>query len=115
MAQEHSAPAVEGASKKVAAVSIGVVDLVKALEAYPKRIKMEQEFRKLQENYLSQLREIDTKMKAVGCYRSQFQNNDVPEMVKTLCGYFGGRIGTRYAEPFFSHEVLGFGGIDQLV
>lgn len=59
--------------------------------------------------------QIETKMKAVGCYKSQFVNNDVPEMVRTLCGYFGGRIGTKFAEPFFSHEVLGFGGIDQLI
>lgn len=59
--------------------------------------------------------QIETKMKAVACYKSQFISNDVPEMVRTLCGYFGGRIGTKYAEPFFSHEVLGFGGIDQLV
>ena len=39
----------------------------------------------------------------------------VPEMLRTLCGYFGGRIGTAYAEPFFSHEVVGFSGLDQLV
>lgn len=59
--------------------------------------------------------QMDQKMQAVACYKSQFVNNDVPEMVKTLCGYFGGRIGTKYAEPFFSHEVLGFSGIDQLI
>lgn len=59
--------------------------------------------------------QIDTKMKAVAAYKSQFQTNDVPEMVRTTCGYFGGRIGTKFAEPFFSHEVLGFGGIDQLI
>jgi hypothetical protein len=39
----------------------------------------------------------------------------VPEMVWTLNGYFGGRIGTGYAEPFFSYELLGFGGLDQLL
>ena len=57
-------------------------------------------------------------MKAIGCYESQFKSNaagNVPEMVRTLNGYFGGRIGTGYAEPFFSYEVLGFGGLDQLV
>jgi hypothetical protein len=36
-------------------------------------------------------------------------------MVRTLNGYFGGRIGTPYAEPFFTYEVLGLGGLDQLV
>ena len=34
--------------------------------------------------------------------------NDTP-------GFIGNRIGTAYAEPFFSHEVIGFGGVDQLV
>jgi bacillithiol biosynthesis deacetylase BshB1 len=59
--------------------------------------------------------QIDTKTKAVASYKSQFQNQEIPEMVRTLCGYFGGRIGTKFAEPFFSHEVLGLGGIDQLI
>jgi hypothetical protein len=36
-------------------------------------------------------------------------------MVKNINQYFGGRIGTEYAEPFFTHEVLGLGGLDQLV
>ncbi len=61
---------------------------------------------------------IDQKLSAVGCYASQFATGAasfVPEMVKTLNAYFGGRIGTKYAEPFFTHEVLGFTGLDQLV
>src|SRR5438477_112192 len=56
--------------------------------------------------------------KAVACYESQFKSNaagNVPEMVRTLNGYFGGRIGTAYAEPFFTYEVLGFSGLDQLI
>jgi bacillithiol biosynthesis deacetylase BshB1 len=62
--------------------------------------------------------EIELKMKAIGCYQSQFTKNaagDVPTMVKTMSGYFGGRIGTAHAEPFFTYEVLGLGGLDQLV
>jgi bacillithiol biosynthesis deacetylase BshB1 len=61
--------------------------------------------------------QIDQKLRAVACYESQFTWNKsgVPEMVRTMSGYFGGRIGTRYAEPFFTHEVLGFTGLDQLV
>lgn len=61
--------------------------------------------------------QIERKMAAVGAYQSQFgwNNSDVPEMVRTLNAYFGGRIGAKYAEPFFTHEVLGFGGLDQLV
>jgi N-acetylglucosamine malate deacetylase 1 len=60
---------------------------------------------------------IDTKIAAINAYESQMVqiNMDVPQMVKTMNGYFGGRIGTQYAEPFFTYEVLGFGGLDQLV
>jgi bacillithiol biosynthesis deacetylase BshB1 len=59
--------------------------------------------------------QIDTKMQAVAMYKSQFPTSEIPEMVRTLCAYFGGRIGTKYAEPFFTHEVLGLGGLDQLM
>lgn len=59
--------------------------------------------------------QIEKKMRAIAAYKSQFPTPEVPEMVRNLCAYFGGRIGTKFAEPFFSHEVLGFGGIDQLV
>lgn len=59
---------------------------------------------------------VETKMKAIAAYESQFSHNPaVPEMVRTLTGYFGGRIGTAHAEPFFTHEALGLGGLDQLV
>lgn len=61
--------------------------------------------------------QIETKIAAVKAYASQFVENNSPavEMVKTLNGYFGGRIGTAYAEPFFTHEALGFSGLDQLI
>ena len=60
---------------------------------------------------------IERKMQAVAAYESQFTWNrsTVPEMVRTISGYFGTRIGTAHAEPFFTHELLGFGGLDQLV
>lgn len=60
---------------------------------------------------------MEKKMAAIRAYHSQFVVNksSVPEMVENMGGYFGGRIGTRYAEPFFTYEVLGFGGLDQLV
>ena len=59
---------------------------------------------------------VETKMKAVAAYESQFSHVPaLPEMVKTLTGYFGGRIGTAHAEPFFTYEALGFAGLDQLV
>jgi bacillithiol biosynthesis deacetylase BshB1 len=61
--------------------------------------------------------QMEKKLKAVAAYESQFgaNNSPVPKMVQTLCGYFGGRIGTEYAEPFYTHEVLGFSGLDELV
>ena len=60
---------------------------------------------------------IDVKMAAIACYASQFAGNSqaVPEMVRTLDAYFGGRIGVNYAEPFFTHELLGWEGLDQLI
>ena len=61
--------------------------------------------------------QIDQKVKACNCYQSQGLGAEggLMDMVKTLNAYFGGRIGTRFAEPFFSHEVIGLGGLDQLV
>lgn len=60
---------------------------------------------------------IEKKMQAICAYDSQFIQNKsaVPEMVKTLNAYFGSRIGKAYAEPFFTHEALGFSGLDELV
>jgi len=60
---------------------------------------------------------MERKMQAIRMYHSQFivNKSSVPEMVQTMGGYFGGRLGTPYAEPFFTHEVLGLGGLDQLV
>ena len=62
--------------------------------------------------------QIEKKMEAIGCYASQFTRNaagEVPAMVRTINGYFGTRIATAYAEPFFTHEVLGLSGLSELV
>ncbi|HEY1684885.1 MAG TPA: PIG-L family deacetylase [Tepidisphaeraceae bacterium] len=63
--------------------------------------------------------QIETKMNAVDAYHSQFAGNPggahVPEMVRTINGYFGSRIGVQYAEPFFTHEQLGLRGLSELV
>jgi bacillithiol biosynthesis deacetylase BshB1 len=61
--------------------------------------------------------QMEKKIAAVVAYESQFvaNNSPVTEMVRTMNGYFGGRIGTAYAEPFFTYEALGFGGLDQLI
>ena len=60
---------------------------------------------------------IERKVEAVKCYQSQFvgASGHVPDMVRTITAYFGSRIGTRHAEPFFSYETLGFSGLDQLI
>jgi bacillithiol biosynthesis deacetylase BshB1 len=60
---------------------------------------------------------IEQKMQSIKAYQSQFVGNSafVPEMVRTITAYFGGRIGTAYAEPFFTHGMLGFGGLDQMI
>ena len=62
-------------------------------------------------------RHIETKMSAIRTYESQFVANNSPvvEMVHTMGRFYGGRIGTDYAEPFFTYETLGFAGLDQLV
>jgi N-acetylglucosamine malate deacetylase 1 len=61
--------------------------------------------------------QIDVKMKACNCYESQGLGaaGGLTEFVKTINAYFGTRIGTQYAEPFYSHEVIGLSGLDQLV
>lgn len=60
--------------------------------------------------------QVEAKMAAIECYQSQFgPGNPVPKMVQAMNAYFGGRIGTAHAEPFFSHEVVGLSGLDQLI
>jgi bacillithiol biosynthesis deacetylase BshB1 len=62
--------------------------------------------------------QIERKMQAIAAYPSQFTQNaagDVAGMVKTVNGYFGSRIGTAYAEPFFTREMLGLGGLGELI
>src|SRR5262249_42965809 len=60
---------------------------------------------------------IDTKLKACACYESQglSKAGGLIDQVRMGCAYFGNRIGSQYAEPFFSYEVVGLGGLDQLV
>ena len=60
---------------------------------------------------------LEKKIESVRCYASQFigPSEHVPEMVKSISAYFGSRIGTKHAEPFYTHEMLGFGGLDQLI
>lgn len=61
----------------------------------------------------------DRKTQAILAYHSQFvlpeKNRQVVEWVEAGNRYFGSRIGTRAAEPFFTKEPLGLTGLDRLV
>src|SRR6195952_3072233 len=52
---------------------------------------------------------FETKMKAIDCYESQGMSAGgvVATMVGGISAYFGGRIGSAHAEPFFTYEVVG--------
>jgi bacillithiol biosynthesis deacetylase BshB1 len=62
---------------------------------------------------------FETKKRAILAYRSQFvlpeKNRTIIDWLEHLAGYMGSRIGTKYAEPFFTKEPLGLRGLDQLV
>ncbi|MEX2217473.1 MAG: PIG-L family deacetylase [Phycisphaerales bacterium] len=63
--------------------------------------------------------QLDRKMGAIRAYHSQFGvnpvNRPVVEWVRSQAVYFGSRIGTPAAEPFWSREPLGLGGLGELV
>ncbi|MGF1633245.1 MAG: PIG-L family deacetylase [Phycisphaerae bacterium] len=59
--------------------------------------------------------EFETKMQACACYESQGLAGGLAVYVRNIHAYFGGRIGVKYAEPFYSDEVIGLNGLDQLV
>lgn len=57
------------------------------------------------------------KLEACMCYESQglSKTGGLISLVDQIAAYFGNRIGTHRAEPFFSHEVIGLSGLDELV
>ncbi len=59
----------------------------------------------------------EAKVAACACYESQGLSREggLIEQVKLTAAYFGTRIGTKYAEPFYSHEVIGLRGLGELV
>jgi N-acetylglucosamine malate deacetylase 1 len=61
--------------------------------------------------------EHDQKIRACACYASQGLDRagGAIEIVTETAAYFGNRIGVRFAEPFFTHEVLGLNGLSELV
>ena len=60
---------------------------------------------------------VEQKHAAIACYKSQFigLSAAVPDQVNAVSAYFGTRIGSAHAEPFFTYETLGFTGLDQLL
>ncbi len=63
--------------------------------------------------------QMDAKERAILAYESQFvipeKNRKVVTWLREMNGYMGSRIGTRYAEPFFTREPLGLASLDGVV
>lgn len=63
--------------------------------------------------------QMDAKEKSILAYESQFvipeKNRKIVEWLREMNGYMGSRIGTRYAEPFFTREPLGLASLDGVV
>ena len=63
--------------------------------------------------------QMDVKERAILAYESQFitppRNRKVVDWLRQMNGYMGSRIGTDYAEPFYSREPLGLSGLESLV
>lgn len=63
--------------------------------------------------------QIDAKEQSILAYESQFvtpeKNRKVVTWLRQMNGYMGSRIGTEYAEPFFTKEPVGLTTLDSLV
>ncbi|HET8998101.1 MAG TPA: bacillithiol biosynthesis deacetylase BshB1 [bacterium] len=63
--------------------------------------------------------QIQQKMDAIACYRSQFNeergNAAVLDAIRTVAGYWGTRIRRPYGEPFASKEALGLRSLEDLL
>lgn len=63
--------------------------------------------------------QIDTKEQSILAYESQFvtpeKNRRVVTWLRQMNGYMGSRIGTQYAEPFYTKEPLGLDSLDGVV
>ena len=63
--------------------------------------------------------QIERKMDAVACYRSQFNdergNLTVLDAIRAVARYWGTRIRRPYGEPFASKEEVGLRGLGDLV
>ena len=65
----------------------------------------------------------DKKLAAIGAYQSQFWDNQkdparrgwIIDHIEAICRYFGNRVGVKYAEPFFTHELVGLENLNGLL
>ncbi len=63
------------------------------------------------------------KIAAIKAYQSQFWHNQsepdrkgwIIDHINTICRYFGNRIGVKYGEPFYCHELVGLSTITALL
>ena len=60
---------------------------------------------------------FEQKMEACHAYQSQGlgPEGELTKYVRDIHAYFGGRIGAEYAEPFYSDELIGLSGLDELM
>lgn len=60
---------------------------------------------------------FEEKIKAVETYESQMnhKNRDIPDFLKTMGKYYGSRINKKYAEPFYTPELLGIKNLQSIV
>lgn len=60
---------------------------------------------------------FEQKVRAVSAYHSQFQhkNRDIPEFLKIMGKRYGSRINSPYGEPFYTPEVLGIQGLENIL
>jgi LmbE family N-acetylglucosaminyl deacetylase len=65
--------------------------------------------------------QLEAKVAALRCYRSQFLDNlppGAPGVLDSVCDrtrFWGHTIGVRHAEPFASREPIGLTGLDHLL
>jgi bacillithiol biosynthesis deacetylase BshB1 len=65
-------------------------------------------------------KQLETKLRALGCYQSQFlagrpaEAPSVLDAVRTRASYWGWAIGAAYGEPFVSREPLGVTGLSEI-
>ena len=64
-------------------------------------------------SYESQFHDLHNKLNFVN--QDHSKEHILAEFLKTQNAYWGNKIGTSYAEPFYSPEILGFHNLDDLV